>query len=1072
MILGMTKDIRKDPETVKSFMKKVLKLALLVPFVLTGCEDKKSVDTLGETEHYFDEKVTSISPGFAGTTWVGSETGRIWQVKGCSSEPFDVSSERIYKVLPEENNGGLSILWIGIRNSGLQKWSITDKGDLKKLKTYRIYLKENRYSPYDIIKVKDSIYTATTQGLFRLAEKDSLIPVFPQPDKLSKEYNNSFPVKNMCVCNDEYLWASSDHGALRFNLNNGQTDLFYPEIPVSHVSFRNDTLFILKENLLLRCKPDGTQLDSVSFQFNPKVYYQAGEIHYLIDRDNMLLSKNLQDFTMIPLRKKISDKCRNIILSDPENNYVLLLMEDALWRIPAHSGVFSDNDLIKIACNDDGKNYFLSSDNKLYLQKSSDIANTVYDFPKEEQIVWMGAMGDNIYYYNTEQEVKQLSISESLLKNRILHRPHTVYRSRHKITSAYIKENSTNPQLYLGIQDGLLLFDIKTGKVRKLSDFNDRYVTSFFEPSHSKLLYLSTLNSGIFYSSADTAFTAIEDTRSHTSVKDLIVTGSYPPQLISLTNHDIISHKSADSLLVRGTSKLLYINDSLFYAVSESGIRKILIDSDGVLKDGGNYYSDIRFNPAASFVVGTKLYLGSDLGVLMLDSADIQKMKWIVFKSDRIFGVKNLIFLCGSIALLIILYVYRHYKRRRSERRHLQKRINHLSECIEELQSYYDLADQNEQAEIQKLKNEIQRIDIHKQDRKRLHVTIKRLTDDIIQRNRDASLRLLKKLDDQIKTISGFETKEKSQLTEASYEVMKSNNIESIKNQVNVNERWITDFSFVEKELRILNENLAGIIEIDGLSKKMMQDLNMINEEFHQKPLSEMTNRYYLIRDQFDLLFTDEALVRILESADQMIFYLQKRKNEDIVSAALSGMIEEIKLQRDSMQRIKLLRDLELVNKRIGFLQIKDQMQDCIKAYTQLRDKIVDENDCLINKKYDKDLEHYIAGKTSEQVDKLEKLTVEAFRILQITDPEIINDILKISSYYHQQAKVLAILIAYPRVKRTLIPGMLGIYGNLNPVISRLINNKIKINEEILKSYSEQSPLNAVFVYYVLKLID
>lgn len=1068
----MTKDIRKDLILIKPLLKKALKLVSLLPFILTGCEEKKSVETLGETEHYFDEKVTSISSGNGGIAWVGSETGRIWQVTGCSSKPFDVGSERIYKVMQEDYS---PFLWIAIRNSGLQKWSMSENENLQKLKTYKIPVKGNQYSAYDILKFRDTLFAATTQGLYRLSVKadcDSMTLVYPESANLYNRYNNSFPVKNMCICDDVFLWASTDHGALCVNLSDGRTALHYPDIPISHVSFQNDTLFILKENMLVKCKPDGTYLDSVSLQFNPKVYFQTDGMHYLIDRDNMLISRNLRDFTMIPLRKKISDKCRNVIMSDPDSDFLLLLMEDALWRIPRHNGVFSGNRYVKIACEDDKQIYYLSSDNRLYLQRNAENAIPVFSFPQEEQIVWMCASEDKIYYYNTEQEVKELSVSASPLKNYFMHNSRILYHSRHKITSACLTDKEKTPKLYLGIQDGLLLLDLHSGKVKELSDFSNRYVTSFFIPQHSKRLYLSTLNNGIYYSSCDTVFMSISDTKSHSSVKDLIVTGSYPQQLISLTNHDILSHKSADSVLLRGCSKLLYVNDTLFYALSESGIHKMLIDSSGALQDKGSYYTDIRFNPAASFVKGQKLYLGSDVGVLVLDAENPDSMKWILFESDTLLSVRNIILLSGFILIGLILFFYRHVRRRKLARQQLQKRIAHLSHCIEELQSFYYLTDENEQKQIEMLKNEIDEIDPNTHNRKRLHITIKRLTDEIIKKNRDVSLRLLKALDNQIICLSGYDAKERFKLIEASNEVLKSNNIESIKTQLNSNEKWINDFSSLEKGLRAFNEEIPGVISIDHATQNLKLNLVCLNEGINSKPLAEMMELYRSVKQDYDQLFTDKILELTLGQADCMIQYLRQHKKEDWVSHILIDEIEITKLMTDPKQRIKLLSELELINKRIEIIRIKDQMENCIESYTILRDKIVDENDRLINKKFDKELEHDIAVQTRGLVDTLEKLTVSFYKVLQTTDPFILNDVLKISSYYHQQAKVLAILIANPRVKRSLIPAMLGIYGNLNPVISRLINSKIKSNEELLRNYLEQSPLNSVFVYYVLKLID
>ena len=64
----------------------------------------------------------------------------------------------------------------------------------------------------------------------------------------------------------------------------------------------------------------------------------------------------------------------------------------------------------------------------------------------------------------------------------------------------------------------------------------------------------------------------------------------------------------------------------------------------------------------------------------------------------------------------------------------------------------------------------------------------------------------------------------------------------------------------------------------------------------------------------------------------------------------------------------------------------------------------------------------------------------------------------------------MALLIANPKVKRVLLPGMLGMYGNLNPVISRLVNNKIKPNEGWLQAYVEKHP--AGIVAYILRLTE
>jgi hypothetical protein len=47
---------------------------------------------------------------------------------------------------------------------------------------------------------------------------------------------------------------------------------------------------------------------------------------------------------------------------------------------------------------------------------------------------------------------------------------------------------------------------------------------------------------------------------------------------------------------------------------------------------------------------------------------------------------------------------------------------------------------------------------------------------------------------------------------------------------------------------------------------------------------------------------------------------------------------------------------------------------------------------------------------------------------------------------------------------------MLGLYGNFNPVISRLVNGKLKPNREQLSEYIQHTP--ATLVQGILALID
>lgn len=1049
----------------------------LISFILlfAACEEKTSMNSLGETELYFDEKTTSISSGANHTIWVGSETGRLWLVSGNHPESFDVGTDRIYKVLPYTTPDSRQILWIGIRNSGLQKWELKGN-ELIKLKTYSIPVKGDKYSAYDICQTTDSLFIATSQGVYSLNLNDpnnTLTLLYPSFEELTDKYNYSFVAYNLCPDNNHKLCAATEHGLLLYDLKTKQTNITLCDQPVNHISIKNDTLYSLSGNKLYLTDNSGNEIRNINVPFTPKVYYQSGGIHYLMDRDNMAISKDLTTFRFVPLRKKIADQCRNIILPDVEKDFSIILMEDAIWRIPKHTGIFSGNDIIKIACHHGEQSYYLTSDNDLYLQRSNEkLAKPIYTFPLKEQINWMCSDGQKLYYYNTKNEIKELAVSRFLVKNMLFLKPRLIYQSKHKITAAYLKDQDNKKQIYLGIQDGLWVLNPETSKIDSVPGFEHKYITSFFSAPHSKALYLSTLNSGVYYANNDTAFKYINQTCEHASIKDLIVTGDYPPQLITLTNHDVLAHITGDSLETRGYHKLIYLNDSLFYAVGDAGIRKVIADQAGFLYDAGIFYGDIRFNPDAAYVKDQKVFLGSNMGVLILDPLHEEDSRWVTFMPGLNVGVKYVVLFTGLLGLFVLYAIFRHYRRKRINRIHLQNQLLELKTCADELMLYYNLSDDLEKVEIDQLRAEINQIDIIKQDKTVLNQSISSLTSKIILHNREISLRLLKKLEAQISLISTIHAYEQDLLIEESNLILKSDDIDLIRKQVMINDNWLQEFNTIKAELDAIQNQMNGAICIHGLTSCIFDHLNKINEESERVPLSELQKDLSELKQMLQKIDSPEFSEHLKLYIDKQIIYLNGREEQNDISELLKNDLILISENIENNNPYETLRLLNEIHWRVEFLRIKDDIGLCIDKYIQCRDRIINENDKLVNRKFDKELDLFITDKTKVHVDRIEHLVVAMYKILHKTDYFILNDLLRITSYYHQQAKVLALLIVNPRIKRALIPGMLGVYGNLNPVISRLINSKIKSNETILKHYYEEKPYNKTFVYYILKLID
>ncbi|WP_336325088.1 hypothetical protein [Porphyromonas pogonae] len=1060
-------------------MKRCIVQYILPLFValLCSCERAEKINTLGETEYYFDEKLSSLSTGDDGVLWIGGETGSLWRVKDDERRVFEVGEDRIYKVLSRNTDSLTTICWVGVRNSGLQRWVMQDDR-MHRQKVYLIPVKKEKYSTYDIAMLGDHLYAATSQGLYRMpvggnAVADSLQLVYPHDQDLWRGSKNYFIVNNLCTYRDSLLLAATEQGVISVSKDTGRVELSHKGRAINHVSVYGDTIFALSDNMLYLDTPAGKSIREVRLPLSPKLYYQSQGIHYIVGTDNMLLSNDLVDFVMIPLRRKTPAGCRNIMLPDPRHDFTLMLTENALWRVPHHLGIFNGSTSVKAACAGSNETYYLTTHNELYRKEDKAAeASLIYTFPKEEQIVRMDLVGHTIYYYNARQELKMINVSGSKLKNMLMHRAATMYQSKDKITAMGVKQTGDKVRVYLGVQDGLVVADgINIPDTVRF--FENKYVTAFYSARHSDLVYLSTLNDGAYYvCPPDSVFKPIGGSERNTFIRDIIATEAHLSTLITLTNHHIITQNPNDTVPVRGYNKLLYVNDSLFYALPEYGLRKFRI-KDGHMSDEGLFYTDIRFSPAASLVHGGHLYLGSNLGVLTLKIDHENQPSWENFGAGDIFSPRYAAGVAIVIVILIlILAVVAYLYRKRKSRMLITRRIETLKSRAEELNSFYALSDDAGRSSIMKLRQEISEIAPDKRKRRETNMLIARLTNEIIKLNREATLSLSQKLKKQMECIARAEAYESSHLWEQSVQAESSGDVERIRQQVSRNGLWLEQLKTLGSDLSVRIEELTGCLEHVTFNNALVRRFTVLRDDIARKPLADLMAEYKVVAAEYDNLYSDYTLTLILDYMHSLEEALHARIESDYAVRVLITRLGELASWTSHEQRIPLLRELDLIEKQIQFLQTKDRIADSLVEYQNLRNMLIKENEGLVNKKFDKELEDMIAVRAKSIVKQVEQLTVAMYELITVTDAMILDEVLRFSNFYHQQAKVLAILVANPKVKRSLIPGVLGIYGNLNPVISRLVNNKIKTNEKVLKEYLRDRGKYSAFVYYVLHIAD
>lgn len=393
----------------------------------------------------------------------------------------------------------------------------------------------------------------------------------------------------------------------------------------------------------------------------------------------------------------------------------------------------------------------------------------------------------------------------------------------------------------------------------------------------------------------------------------------------------------------------------------------------------------------------------------------------------------------------------------------------HLDDIHHRLKSLSSMAcftNDNDSKEVEKLKNMFAEIDINASD---TPGRIKSLSELIMKKNRDIALGLSKTLEKQMLLVGEYDVFDKPLLIEQSSIALATDNLENIVVQVEKNEKWIKTITTLKERLALYRHNMDGTVCIDDVNGIFFRKMLMLTDNIKMKELSSLKEEIEHLDESYNYIFTDEALKKIGE-------YILHRKEKlcgleaDNVTTALVTELEHVRKEMGNLDRIKLLKVLYPIDCHIEQVLTKEKMAELMCEYTSVRSKIERENEERITKKFDASLSMEIAESTKQITEKIERLIAVFYENMARTDKDILDNVLEFSNCNNQAAKVLALLIANPKVKRLHIPGMLCIYGNLNPVISRLANNKLKTNHSFLIDYVKANPTSIVF--YILRLID
>ena len=1039
-------------------------LCLMLLFIITGCKETTTSRSLSEREFHYDDRLSTLSIDKNGY-WIGGETGIIWHINGQNRKRFYTGLDRIYDIERDSNQSNQ--IWVATRNAGLQLWNIAGDTLIHKT-TFEIPSKGNRYSPYSIEIIDNNLFVATSQGLLSMPlnqQQQGLKPLYPIHINDTSRYYEPFLVNNLCHVGNKWLFASTQAGVISIDLSTKKIELRHKGENIRNVTIYDGKLYILSDKQLTIEGFDGTESKTFSLPQSVLSFYKASSTYYFITSSTILLSDNLERFVSIPLRNNIPDNPHQIAIADDGNGFSILLTKNAIWRIPHHLGFFNANPPIIAACVSDKDLLYVNNQHELFRQKAGEqVATKIYDFENDELPKEMYANGEDIYYYNANNQLFRLSLGNHYLVNQLFKRPQLLARPKTRITSMALLSHQS--RIFLGVQDYLLSIDTQNGKTDTIKAMNNRYITAFHQAQNSDNIYIATLNNGVFVEKGE-QIKQVAGTQDKVFISSLLTYGQQNPQLLLLTNHHL-QIQGADSIRADGSCRMFCINDSIIYTIPETGIHKYKI-KEGRLIDSGSFFADIHFNAQAGFILDNTLYIGSDLGVLQLTPGKEGAAEWVTF-DDKVPSLQLIAIILFTLICIFIIIFFSYRRHRILTYRQLQMSKDDLRKRLEALDTLKDRLTENERNTLDSISNEIDSINVSSQSLHTNNEQFAKLSARIARLNRDTALQMVKYLNDQIARIKQFEVYERDSMVHDSEEARNTDNIEIIIEQCRRNEVWLNHIQELKERLNKIHRSTQDTLVLKGLNDGMKERLHHILNESKQHSVAEVYTDFIAVKNQYENIFTPEGLKVIREYISESIEQLKKLEGYELMTKALTDELQSIEKDIDNRDRIVLLRLLQTIDNRINQIKQLKTLQQLMQEFTAVHENVVQENEERRMKKFNSKLFADIESATRDITDQIADISDKFFKNFATTDKEICKEVFHFTASNSQQVRVLILLLAMPRVKRTLLPGMLGIYGNLNPVVSRLYHSKIGDNNAVLTAYCKENPTS--IVNYILKLSE
>ena len=147
-----------------------------------------------------------------------------------------------------------------------------------------------------------------------------------------------------------------------------------------------------------------------------------------------------------------------------------------------------------------------------------------------------------------------------------------------------------------------------------------------------------------------------------------------------------------------------------------------------------------------------------------------------------------------------------------------------LLQRLKDLEVMFDLLERSDRADIQQLRIDLDAITL---SARKANKQLTAVSQRIMQLTRNTAMLLPKKLQSQINQIATINACERNTLTLESQNALASDNLETIRDQVQKNQPWIQQTMAIIETLALYKETMARVAPINGITTEVQNDITL-----------------------------------------------------------------------------------------------------------------------------------------------------------------------------------------------------------------------------------------------------